>query len=150
MSENKGLNVSVKSFLGAILVILVLMIGTYLLTFVIPAGEYARIIDEAGNTVIVSTGSFRYTQGSLTFGKFLLSPILVLGAEGGGTIIAIIIFLLVIGGEKRGISRAVLSEADLRVRIGYHGNFRGSLSSAASAAVATPLPPLNLNQMGHR
>ena len=43
--------------------------------------------------------------------------------------------LLVIGGEKRGISRAVLSEADLNVRIGYHGNFRGSLSSAASAAV---------------
>ncbi|MBQ9151313.1 MAG: RNA methyltransferase [Clostridia bacterium] len=43
--------------------------------------------------------------------------------------------LLIIGGEKRGISRAVLSEADLNVRIGYHGNFRGSLSSAASAAV---------------
>lgn len=43
--------------------------------------------------------------------------------------------LLVIGGEKRGISRSVLSEADLNVRIGYHGNFRGSLSSAASAAV---------------
>ena len=98
MSENKGLNVSVKSFLGAILVILVLMIGTYLLTFLVPAGEYARIIDEAGNTVIVSTGSFRYTHGNLTFAKFLLSPILVLGAEGGGTIIAIIVFLLVIGG----------------------------------------------------
>ena len=43
--------------------------------------------------------------------------------------------LLVIGGEKRGISRAVLSEADLNVRIGYYGSFRGSLSSAASAAV---------------
>ncbi len=43
--------------------------------------------------------------------------------------------LLVIGGEKRGISSAVLSECDLRVRIGYHGDFRGSLSSAASAAV---------------
>lgn len=43
--------------------------------------------------------------------------------------------LLVIGGEKRGISRAVLAECDLRVRIGYHGDFRGSLSSAASAAV---------------
>ena len=110
MSENKGLNVSVKSFLGAILVILVLMIGTYLLTFVIPAGEYAHIIDEAGNTVIVSTGSFRYTQGSLTFGKFLLSPILVLGAEGGGTIIAIIIFLLVIGGVFSALEACGLME----------------------------------------
>ncbi len=43
--------------------------------------------------------------------------------------------LLVIGGEKRGISRAVLDACDLRVRIGYGTNFRGSLSSAASAAV---------------
>lgn len=43
--------------------------------------------------------------------------------------------LLVIGGEKRGISAKVSSLADLTVRIGYKGNFRGSLSSAASAAV---------------
>ncbi len=43
--------------------------------------------------------------------------------------------LLVIGGEKRGISRAVLNETDIRVRIGYGTDFRGSLSSAASAAV---------------
>ena len=43
--------------------------------------------------------------------------------------------LLVIGGEKRGISSKVAAQADLTVRIGYKGNFRGSLSSAASAAV---------------
>lgn len=43
--------------------------------------------------------------------------------------------LLVIGGEKRGISSKVAEQADLTVRIGYKGDFRGSLSSAASAAV---------------
>lgn len=45
--------------------------------------------------------------------------------------------LLVIGGEKRGISAKVAVLSDLTVRIGYSdkGNFRGSLSSAASAAV---------------
>lgn len=43
--------------------------------------------------------------------------------------------LLVIGGEKRGISAKVAEQSDLTVRIGYKGNFRGSLSSAASAAV---------------
>ena len=98
MEENKGLNVSVKSFLGAILVILVLMVGTYALTSIIPAGEYARTVDANGNTVIASIGGFRLTEGNLTFGKFLASPILVLTAEGGGTIVAIIVFLLVIGG----------------------------------------------------
>ena len=43
--------------------------------------------------------------------------------------------LLVIGGEKRGISRVLLDRADRVVRIDYGSDFRGSLSSAASAAV---------------
>lgn len=110
MTENKGLNVSVKSFLGAILVILVLMIGTYLLTFLIPAGEYARVIDASGNSVIDTAAGFSYTEGSLSFGKFLLSPLLVLGAEGGGTIIAILIFLLVIGGVFNALDACGLME----------------------------------------
>ncbi len=42
---------------------------------------------------------------------------------------------VIIGGEKRGISRAVLERADSVVRIGYGTDFNGSLSTAASAAV---------------
>ncbi len=44
--------------------------------------------------------------------------------------------LVILGGEKRGISRAVLDMADEIVRIDY-GNydFRGSLSASASAAI---------------
>jgi 23S rRNA (guanosine2251-2'-O)-methyltransferase len=43
--------------------------------------------------------------------------------------------LLVIGGEKRGISRAVLDVADQVVRIDYGRDFRGSLSAASAATV---------------
>ena len=43
--------------------------------------------------------------------------------------------LLVIGGEKRGISRNILNEADQILRIDYGREFRGSLSASASAAV---------------
>lgn len=43
--------------------------------------------------------------------------------------------LLVIGGEKRGISRHILNQADRIVRIDYGREFRGSLSASASAAV---------------
>ncbi len=44
--------------------------------------------------------------------------------------------LVILGGEKRGISRAVLDVADTIVRIDYGNNdFRGSLSASASAAV---------------
>ncbi len=44
--------------------------------------------------------------------------------------------LVVLGGEKRGISRAVLEKSDMIVRIDYgNDDFRGSLSTSASAAV---------------
>ena len=56
--EKKGLNVSVKSFAGAIAVILALMIFTYVLTFFIPGGEYARTLDASGNTIIDAEGGF--------------------------------------------------------------------------------------------
>lgn len=79
-----GLNVSVKSFLTAIIVIFVLMIATYVLTFVIPGGAYDR--NAAGEIV---KGSFHYIEGGIPFWKWVLSPFLVLGAEGSATIIAV-------------------------------------------------------------
>ena len=42
---------------------------------------------------------------------------------------------VVLGGEKRGISRAVLDKADEIVRIDYGNDFAGSLSTAAASAV---------------
>ena len=66
-------NISAKSFVTAIIVIAVLMVLAYILTLVLPGCE-------------------------ISFGRWILSPFLVLGAEGSGTIIAVIAFLLVIGG----------------------------------------------------
>lgn len=43
--------------------------------------------------------------------------------------------LVILGGEKRGISRNVLDMADKVVRIDYGGEFGGSLSTSAAAAV---------------
>ena len=43
--------------------------------------------------------------------------------------------LVILGGEKRGISGAILEKADKIVRIDYGTDFLGSLSASASAAV---------------
>ena len=43
--------------------------------------------------------------------------------------------LLVIGGEKRGISRTLLKKADTLVKIGYGKDFRASLSAASATAM---------------
>ena len=86
--ENSGLNISAKSFITAIVVIFILMILTYALTFIVPGG-------------------------GIPFWKWALSPLLVLGAEGNVSLIAVIAFLLVIGGvfnclDKCGLMKYML------------------------------------------
>ena len=106
--EKKGLNISTKSFITAILVIFVLMIFTYILTFVIPGGKYVRITDETGNTVIDAASEFTAAEGGIPFWKWILSPVLVLGSSGSATLIAVIIFLLVIGGVFNSLDKSQL------------------------------------------
>lgn len=111
--KNKGLNINTRSFLTAIFVIFVLMVLTYGLTLVIPGGAYVRTTDINGNTVIDTTVPFQQVQGGIPFWKWILSPILVLGAEGNGTLLAVIAFLLVIGGifnslDKCGVMKYML------------------------------------------
>ncbi len=98
MENRKGLNISARSFVMAIVIIFLLMLATYILTLVIPGGEYARVLDENGNSVIDMEKGFRYVEGGLPFWKWILSPVLVLGADGSAALIAVILFLLVIGG----------------------------------------------------
>ena len=43
--------------------------------------------------------------------------------------------LLIVGGEKRGISAALMKEADLKVKIDYKRNFRASLSAASATTM---------------
>jgi len=106
--SSKGLNISVRSFITAIIVIFVLMTAAYILTLVIPGGVYARVPDENGNLLIDTASGFSYVEGGLPFWKWILSPILVLGASGSGTLIAVIVFLLVIGGVFNSLDRCGL------------------------------------------
>ena len=120
-NEKNGLSISVKSFITAIIVIALLMAGTYLLTFLIPGGNYTRVLDEAGNPVIDATTDFVPTDGGISFWKWILSPILVLGASGNGTLIAVIVFLLVIGGvftclDSCGLMKYMLGKVASRYR----------------------------------
>lgn len=96
--ETKGLGISARSFIVSLIIIFALMLFTYVLTFVIPGGEFARTVDASGNTIVDTAGGFRFIDGGIPFWKWLLSPFLVLGAQGNGTLIAVIVFLLVIGG----------------------------------------------------
>lgn len=111
--QEKGLNVSVKSFITAIIVIFVLMVASYILTLFVPSGEYVRFMDSDGNMLIDVNGGYYAVEGGIPLWKWALSPILVLGASGSGTLIAVIVFLLVIGGvfnalDKSGLMKYML------------------------------------------
>ena len=87
-TEHTEIGMSAKSFITAIVVIFTLMVLTYGLTFIVPGG-------------------------GIPFWKWALSPILVLGAEGNVSLIAVILFLLVIGGvfnclDKCGLMKYML------------------------------------------
>ena len=94
ITEKKGLNISAKSFITAIAVIFVLMALTYGMTFVIPGG-------------------------GIPFWKWILSPVLVLGAEDNVSLIAVLVFLVVIGGvfnclDKCGLMKYMLDKITYR------------------------------------
>ena len=112
-SSDNHIRISVRSFLVSLLVIFVLMTAAYILTLIIPAGSYARITDEGGRQIIDVAGGFSYVEGGMPFWRWILSPLLVLTASGSGTLIAVIAFLLVIGGvfsalEHCGLMRHML------------------------------------------
>ena len=119
MNTDKSLNISTKSFLTAIIVISLLMVAAYILTFFVPGGEYARIEDGNGNIVIDTAAGFTRVQGGLPFWKWLLSPVLTLTVSGSGTLIAVIAFLLIIGGvfnslDKCGLMQYMLNKTAYR------------------------------------
>lgn len=91
-------NISTISFIRAMIIIFVLMTFTYILTFIIPSGEYLRSLDASGNLIIDSNLSFSFVDGHISFFKWICSPILILFSEGSFSIIAIILFLMIIGG----------------------------------------------------
>ena len=120
-TEQKGLNIGVRSFVTAIAVIFALMVAAYLLTLTIPGGTYTRVEDAAGHLVIDTVAGFSHVEGGIPFWKWVLSPILVLGASGSSTLLAVIAFLLAIGGvftmlDRCGLMAYILHKTTSRFR----------------------------------
>ena len=98
MDKNKGktIQLSKKSIIIGVAVVLVLVILAYVLTFVLPKGEYLR--DENGS-IIQGTYHENPELDGIEWWQFLLSPILVLSptADGAEIVYVILILMLVIG-----------------------------------------------------
>ena len=130
--QNKGLNIGVRSFITAIAVIFALMVAAYLLTLFVPGGQYARYEDANGNLLIDQAAGFTATEGGLPFWKWILSPFLVLGASGSGALIAVIAFLLVIGGVFNALDQCGLMKYMLDKTVHRFGGVRYKLMAVVT------------------
>ncbi len=95
-TQTSGVRISRKAFIQAVLVIFALMIVAGVLTQVVPAGQYARM-EQDGREVIDAT-SFSYVERpNYPVWRWLTAPVEVLFAAGNITVIAIILFIVLVG-----------------------------------------------------
>ncbi len=103
-----------RAFLLAFAIILTLMIVSGVLTRVVPAGSYDRITVDGREQVV--PGSFTFAAApDYPVWRWFTAPVEVLAAPGNVAVIAIIVFLIFVGGAFTVLERADVLGAFLRV-----------------------------------
>jgi uncharacterized ion transporter superfamily protein YfcC len=96
MNESKGLlSVSVKSFLSVLLILTLLVIASGLLTTFVPAGAFARDLE---GSVIPGTFQLLGDASPYPVWRWFTAPVEVLFGPDAINVIAISVFLLILGG----------------------------------------------------
>ncbi len=114
MAEQKsGAQISTKAFIQAVVVLFLLMMAAGILTQVIPAGHYARVMQN-GREVIDPNSFSLTTKPDYPIWRWFIAPVEVLFSTDGVTVTAIILFILLVGSafavmDKSGILKTVIS-----------------------------------------
>jgi uncharacterized ion transporter superfamily protein YfcC len=114
MAEHKsGAQISTKAFIQAVAIIFILMVVAGILTRVVPAGQYARV-EKDGRQIINATSFKLAERPDYPIWRWFTAPFEVLAAPGNITVIAIILFILLVGiafavMDKSGILKSVIS-----------------------------------------
>lgn len=112
MEQKSGARISRTAFLQAFFILLVLMIVAGILTRIIPSGEYIRI--EIDGRQVIDPDSFTYTDPpAYPVWRWFTAPFEVLLGPDSLTVIAIIIFIVLVGVafailDRSGILKAAL------------------------------------------
>jgi len=113
MEQKSGARISKKAFIQAVAILLILMMIAGVLTRVIPAGQYARV--EQGGRQVLDAASFTVTEHpNYPIWRWFTAPFEVLGGPDSLTVIAIILFILLVGVafavmDKSGILKAAIA-----------------------------------------
>ena len=96
--ENRLVNISQKTFISVLILLLVLIILSTILTYILPKGEFGVKVVDGVEEVDYLTYIPLSKEGGIPIWKGILSPFLILGTKDGINLIMLSIFLLVITG----------------------------------------------------
>jgi uncharacterized ion transporter superfamily protein YfcC len=96
MEDKAGARISRKAFLQAFFILLALMIVAGVLTRIIPAGEYTRL-EVDGRTVIDPQSFVNVPNPDYPVWRWFTAPLEVLVGPDSLTVIAIVLFILLVG-----------------------------------------------------
>ncbi|HEX2995430.1 MAG TPA: hypothetical protein VHP14_11430, partial [Anaerolineales bacterium] len=112
MEQKAGAQISRRAFIQSLLILFLLMMLAGILTLVIPAGQYTRVIADGRETI--DPNSFQFVpKPDYPVWRWFIAPVEVLGSSGGLTIVVIIVVLFFAGGafavmDKTGTLRAFI------------------------------------------
>ncbi len=108
-----GLNIDRKTVVTITSILLVVMVFAGVMTQIVPQGEYLR--DDTGTIIVEPQPDYVPIEGErLPIWKIITAPIMVLGSEDALTGIAIVLFIILIGGtflilDKSGVLSYIMS-----------------------------------------
>lgn len=108
MENAKGIQISKKTFINTIIILLVIMITVGILTRVLPQGSYDYTTNDLGNTVPIPGTYHVIDADPLPIWRWFTAPFEVFATDDFMTALGIILFILLIGGaflilEKCGV-----------------------------------------------
>lgn len=118
---SSAIKIGKKAFITSALIILALILFSGILTKVLPAGSYDRVIAD-GRTVVVD-GSYRaMPRPDYPVWRWLTAPAEILFAPGNIALVTIMIFLIFVGGSIAILESAGVMEELVRVLVARFGS----------------------------
>ena len=96
--RQSSIKIGLRAFIGAAAIILLLMIGSGIMTKVLPSGQYQHKTVEGRSTIV--PGSFQYTEKpNYPVWRWFIAPAEVLTSNSSLTVITIIFFIIFMSGS---------------------------------------------------
>ena len=119
-NSDAGIQISTKSFITSVLILFVLMMAAGVLTHIIPAGAFEKVMVDGKESIV--PGTFQFTgEGGYPIWRWFTAPIEVLWSSDAVTVISIILFIFIIGGvftvlDKSGMLQYIMDSLVERFR----------------------------------